>query len=770
MNQKTYKDLEIDKILDKIANYSFSIYGKQYIKNNFEYIANIEKLEEEYNVLNDYNDFSIKYGHFDLRGIPNIYLEIEKLDNNNYLSPIEYRKISEFLAQSINLINENKNYLKDFPNIERIVYSIPDTNDLIKLIDKSIDRDGEIKDSASDNLRHLRRKIDNTKKSLYSTLKKIISKYKKYISLDQPTLKNNRYCIVIRSEHKNKINGTVIAYSDTGVSVYIEPYEVGKLNSELNDLIASEKAEIARILGKIFLETSKNLYNIKKNIKIIEYIDGLISKIRYAKENSYIFLKPSKNEKVLLLDGIRHPLIEKEKVVPVNLKLPDNKLGMIITGPNTGGKTVVLKSIGISVAFSHAVLPIPAFNAKIPYYEKIFSDIGDEQSIEQTLSTFSAHLKNVKFILDNVNEKTLVLIDELGTGTDPIEGSALALAIIQKLIEIKSTFFITSHLSAVKTFSIENEFLISASMGFDKDSLSPTYKLLVGVPGASHALDIAEKLGLPKDILLKANNFLSKEQVYDEKILENLTQIYEELEREKEAHKEKRKEVITLKKDLEEKINILKKKEIEKLDKEIKKYNDYLKELKKEIDNYINILKKEKDVEKIRKLGKKVENKKSELQTLKIQKKSNKNKNIKKGDVVSISGEKAKIIKISGDKIFVKFLDKPFELEVSIDDIKIDKKIEEINTRKYDNIPVVKKVKNEIDIRGMTVEEALPEVEKFISDLLASNLDGGYIIHGKGTGKLALGIWAYLRSNRRIKSFRLGNDNEGGTGVTFVEV
>ncbi|KAF2955325.1 endonuclease MutS2 [Marinitoga sp. 38H-ov] len=770
MNQKTYKDLEIDKILDKIANYSMSIYGKQYIRNNFEYITNFDKLEEEYNILIDYNNFSTKYGDIDLRGIPNIYLEIEKLENKNYLSPIEYRRISDFLSQAINLINENRNNLKEFSYIEKIFYSIPNTIDLIRLIDKSIDKDGEVKDSASDNLRQIRRKIENTKKALYTSLKRIISKYHKYVSLDQPTLKNNRYCIVVRAEHKNKINGIIIAYSDTGVSVYIEPYEIGKLNSELNDLIASEKAEIARILGKIFLEISKNLYNIKKSIKIIEYIDGLNAKIRYAKENNYIFSKPSKFEKVLLLDGVRHPLIEKEKVIPVNVKLPDNKFGMIITGPNTGGKTVVLKSVGISVLFSHAVLPIPSFNAKIPFFEKIFTDIGDEQSIEQTLSTFSSHLKNLKFILDNIDDKTLVLIDELGTGTDPIEGSALAIAIIQKLIEVKSIFFITSHLSAVKTFSIENDFLVSASMGFDKETLSPTYKLLVGVPGASHALDIAEKLGLPKDILLKANNFLSKEQVYDEKILENLTQIYEELEKEKKEHERKHKEVISLKQDLEEKLKILKKKEIEKIDKEIKKYNDYLRDLKNEIDTYINILKTEKDISKIRELNKKVESKKNELKKFKVQKKVEENKNIRPGDIVSISGEKAKIIKVNGDKIFVKFLDKPFELEVSINDIKIEKKIkEDKNIKKY-NIPIVKKIKNEIDIRGMTVEEAIPEVEMFISDLIASNLDGGYIIHGKGTGKLALGIWNYLRNNKKIKSFRLGNDNEGGTGVTFVEV
>lgn len=770
MNQKTYKDFEIHKILDLIAKHAYSEYGKNYIINKFEYINDYELLKNEYKTLEEYVNFVLKNGDFDIRGIPSIYNEINKIGNNIYLSPIEYKKISDFLSQSMSLLKENSSLLKNYPNLEKIIYSIPDTSNLINLIEKSIDKDGNIKDTASDTLRQLRRKIENTKKNLYSSLKRVISKFHKYISLDQPTLKNNRYCIVVRSEHKNKINGNIISYSDTGVSVYIEPYEVGKLNSELSDLLASEKAEISRILGKIFLETNKNLYYIKKNIKIIEYIDGLNAKNKYAKKNNYIFSLPSIKEKDIYLDGIRHPLIEKEKVVSVNIKLPKDKYGMIITGPNTGGKTVALKSIGISVIFSHALLPIPAYNAKIPFFEKVFSDIGDEQSIEQTLSTFSAHLKNIKNILDNSNENSLILIDELGTGTDPIEGSALALAIIEKLIKLKAKFFITSHLSAVKTFSIENEQLLSASMGFNKETLSPTYRLLIGVPGASHAIDIAEKLGLPKDVLISANNYLSKEQIFDEKIIQNLTQIYEELEKEREEHRIKHKEVAILKQDLEKKLEKVKKKEIEALDSEIKKYKDYLRELKKDIDQYINILKKEKDINKIRNLSKKVETKKNEIDKIKMQKSKNKIADLKVGDIVNIAGEKAKIKKIKGSKILVKFIDKSLELTVSMDDIDFKKDEIKKDIKTSNKFPIVKDVKNEIDIRGLTVEEALPEIDKFISDLLAANLNGGYIIHGKGTGKLALGIWNYLRKNKRIKSFRLGNDKEGGTGVTFVEV
>ncbi|GAB6189290.1 endonuclease MutS2 [Marinitoga arctica] len=770
MNQKTYKNLEIYKILNLITKYAYSEYGKRYIINNFNYITDYDILKKEYTILEEYIDFVIKNGNFDLRGIPIIYNEINKINNNVYLSPIEYKKISDFLSQVSNFFTEYSPLLKNYPNLEKTIYSIPDTSNLINLIEKSIDKDGNIKDSASDILRQIRRKIETIKKNLNSSLKRIISKYHRYVSLEQPTLKNNRYCIVVRSEHKNKINGTIISYSDTGVSVYIEPYETGKLNSELSDLIASEKAEISRILGKIFLESSKNLYNIKKTIKIIEYIDGLNAKNRYAKENNYVFSIPSLKDKNLYLDGVRHPLIEKDKVVSVTLKLPENKYGMIITGPNTGGKTVALKSVGLSVIFSHSAFPIPAHNAKIPFFEKVYTDIGDEQSIEQTLSTFSAHLKNIKEILDNTNEKSLILIDELGTGTDPIEGSALALAIIEKLIKLKTKFFVTSHLSAVKAFSIENNYLLSASMGFDKESLSPTYRLLIGVPGASHAIDIAEKLSLPEDVLISANNFLSKEQIFDEKIIQNLTQIYEDLEKEKEKHRIKHKEVVLLKQDLEEKLEKLKKKEIDHLDSEIKKYKEYLKDLKKEIDHYINILKNEKDINKIRNLSKKVENKKYEIDNIKIKKSKNIKQNLSVGDIVNISGEKAKIVKIKEDNILVKFIDKPFELSVSINDINFKKEKKKKSNIKNHSIPIIKNIKNEIDIRGLTVDEALPEIDKFISDLLASNLNSGYIIHGKGTGKLALGIWNYLRKNKRIKSFRLGNDKEGGTGVTFVEV
>ncbi|KLO21131.1 hypothetical protein X275_10715 [Marinitoga sp. 1197] len=769
MNQKTYNDLEINKILEKISRYSFSNYGKKYILEKFEYIKDYKLLEKEYMILKEYQEFILKCGEFDLRGIPAIYLEMEKIENNIYLTPVEYKKISNFLSQILSVRDENKKLLKTHNELDKIFNSIPDTNKVIKLVDKSIDEDGNVKDTASDRLRQLRKKIDIIKKNLSATLKRTISKYHKYVSLEQPTLKNNKYCIVVRSEYKNKIGGTIIAYSDTGVSVYIEPYEIGKLNSELQDLIALEKSEISRILGNIFLEITKNIYSINKTIEIVEYIDGLTAKIRYAKEYNYVFSLPDYKNNTIVLDGIRHPLIKKDEVVPVNLKLSKDKCGMIITGPNTGGKTVVLKSIGISVIFSHAVFPIPAYNAKIPYFNNVYTDIGDEQSIEQTLSTFSAHLKNIKYILDNSDENSLILIDELGTGTDPIEGSALALAIIEKLIELKSTFFITSHLSAVKIFSIENENLMSASMGFDKENLMPTYKLLVGVPGASHAIDIAERLGLPNDVLLKANNFLSKEQVFDDKIIENLTQIYEELEKEKEKHELKHKEVIELKQNLEEKMEILKKKEIEKIDEDIKKYKNYLRELKKEIDYYISILKKEKNINQLRELGKTVENKKREIEKIKINDKKRKETNIQIGDIVNISGEKAKVIKIKGDKIIIKFFDKPFELSVSMDEINIEK--DEIKKeKKIEKAYIVHNKKNEIDIRGMTVEEAIPEIEKFISDMILSNSNNGYIIHGKGTGKLAMGIWNFLRKNKKIKSFRLGNDKEGGTGVTYIEI
>ncbi|AEX84687.1 MutS2 family protein [Marinitoga piezophila KA3] len=773
MNSKTYKDLEIDKILNLISSKASSRYGKRYILEEFEYFQDYEKIEEEYKIIDEINNYIYEYGEFDIRGIPIIYDEIKKVENGTYLDPIEYKRIADFLSQTQNLYKENRKNLIKYTHLQDLIFSIPETDNFIDIVYKAIDEDGNVKDSASDLLRRIRKRIENNKKSISVTLRRIIGKYQKYVSIQQPTVKNNRYCIVIRSEYKNKINGSIIAYSDRGVSVYIEPYEVGKLNAELSDLFAQEKAEISRILGEIYLKLVKILPKVKKTISIVEYIDSLQARIKYAKENRYVFSKPEKNKKYIYLSDIRHPLIEKEKVVPVTLKLPKDKSGMIITGPNTGGKTVVLKSVGISVVFSHAVYPVPAEMANIPYITNIFTDIGDEQSIEQTLSTFSSHLKNIKNILDNAHEKTLVLIDELGTGTDPIEGSALAIAIIEKLLELNSTFFITSHLSAVKMYSIENERLLSASMGFDKNTLSPTYRLLIGVPGASHAIDIAERLGLPHDVLVKANNFLSKEQVYDEKIIENLSQIYEELEKEKELHKQKHKEVIQLQRNLEEQLEIIKKRELEKIDEEIKEYKEYLKNLKKDVENYISILKNEKNIDKIKDLNKKIEKKKRELEKTKIKNNNKKNENnINIGDVVLIGGEKAKVIKILKDKIQVKFIEKPFELTVSPDEIKLEKSKDEKNKNQKNSmhIPVLKPIKNEIDIRGYTVEDAIPEIEKFISDLIASNMKGGYIIHGKGTGKLAMGIWAYLRKNRRIKSFRLGNDNEGGTGVTYVEV
>ncbi|WP_103077562.1 endonuclease MutS2 [Petrotoga mexicana] len=777
MLEKTYKDLEIEKILNLISTYTHTDYGKAYFFKNVKMYKDLTELDREVNISRVFFDMAIKGTLKDLYGLSYIPSIMEKISNKESVEGREFRKIGEFLEEGY-AIHKYYSGINDL-----LTDKLSDYKPLLELKDhifKVFTPEGEIKDNASIELKRIRNGIDTVKRQLNIEFNKIKSKYIKYLSLDQPVERNGRLCIALKSENRNVIKGITVGRSDSGATLFVEPDTIIELNEKLTDLFSQEKNEINRILSNLTFELQKNKFKIEKNIEIIEYIDGNIAKARYAKDMNAVFTQPHTTKKILLKE-LKHPLIPKEKIVPIDVELDRN--GMIITGPNTGGKTVSLKSIGLAFFMAHSGLPVLALKAEVPFIEEIYTDIGDQQDISQNLSTFSAHLLNLKNILENVNEKSLVLIDELGTGTDPIEGAALSKAILKYLLMKGSIIFATSHLSEIKTFSLEEEKLLAASMSFDIETLKPTYKLMVGVPGASHAIEIAERLGIDPQIVEESKINLNEEFSQSEKILSRLTSIHNEYEESLERIKKKEKEIDKMKKEYEEKLQKLKKKEIESLEPELYQLKEQIKNMRNQIQTILKEIKQKKDQIDSQEISKKLkesENMASQLEemrkTLSQNQKGRKieKSKIKVGMKVKTSNNiEGTVKRVTNSKITVQIDGSPIEITYNPTEIEpvinTDKEKNE-EKRIYVKIDQKKSVKSELDIRGYSVNEAIPEIEKFISDLISSGIKEGRIIHGKGTGKLAMGIWDYLRKSSLIKDFKIARSEEGGTGATVIEV
>jgi len=769
--------LEIEKILNLISSYSHTNYGKNYFLKNIKMYKDLKELDREVNISRVFFDMAIKGTLKDLYGLSYIGQIMEKIGNKEGIEGKEFISIGKFLEDGY----EIHKYYSGINDL--LADKLSDYKPLLDLKDqifKVFTSEGEIKDNASVELKRIRNGIDTVKRQLNVEFNKIKNKYNKYLSLDQPVERNGRLCIALKSENRNVIKGITVGRSDSGATLFVEPENIIELNEELSDLFSQEKNEINRILSNLTFELQKNKFKIEKDIELIEYIDANIAKARYAKDMNGVFTLPDSTKKIHLKE-LKHPLIPKENIVPIDVEL--DKRGMIITGPNTGGKTVSLKSIGLAFFMAHSALPVLALNAKIPFIEKIYTDMGDQQDISQNLSTFSAHLLNLKSILENVKEKSVVLIDELGTGTDPIEGAALSKAILKYLLMKGPIIFATSHLSEIKTFSLEEEKLLAASMSFDLETLKPTYKLMIGVPGASHAIEIAERLGIDPQIIEESRRNLNEEFSQNEKILSRLTSIHKEYEESREKIKKEEEEIGKMKKEYEEKLRKLKAKEIGSLDPELYQLKEQIKNLRNQIQTMLKEIKQRKeqiDSQEIIKELKDVENRASQLEEIKktlSQKQKGRtiqSSKIKVGMKVKTSNNIEGTVKmVTNSKVTVQIDGSPIEITYSPTEIEPiintdkDKSQENRISVKIDS---KKRMNPELDIRGYSVNEAIPEIEKFISDLISSGMKEGRIIHGKGTGKLAMGIWDYLRKSSLIKDFKIARSEEGGTGATVIEV
>ena len=657
---------------------------------------------------------------------------------------------------------------------------------LEKQLENAISEKGELKDSASTKLGGLRNGIAIAKSRVKEKLDSILhsAEYQKYFQEQLVTMRGDRYVIPIKQEYQFNFPGVVHDQSGSGATLFIEPMAVVNLNNDIKKYLAQEKEEIERILRQLSGAVGAEANELAASLGIFTDLDVICAKAYLAQEQKAVRPMMLVNGYIDIHQG-RHPLLKQEEVVPLDIKLGEKFNTLLITGPNTGGKTVALKTVGLFALMSQAGLFVPAKLTKLPVFRAIFADIGDEQSIEQSLSTFSGHLRNIVEILNEVREKDLVLIDEICAGTDPNEGAALAMSILDHLHKKDVFTIITTHYSELKTFAYEHVGMENASVEFDPVSLRPTYRLLMGVPGSSNAFYISKRLGLSQEILDKAGQMLTQEHLHMEDVLQNLEgerRQYEQQNKEIEAiriESEKiKQELLRKKTDLDKRRNEMLRKAREEADEVYRKSRREAEEIMKEL----RAMKKEFDVEKMNNLAD--EARKKLASTFDFSKapapegKQLSRENARSGQVVYLSSlaQNGTIVEVSGNNVLVQIgsmkTTVPIKKCLLLSEPKKEAPSEVPKTRKgYAHDLFVNKnetVPAEIDVRGMTVEEAIPIIDKVIDDSILAGAERVRIIHGKGTGMLRIGLTGYLSGHRSVKRIEAAALNEGGSGATIV--
>lgn len=787
MDDKTLKVLEYDKIINMLSKYAVSNKGKNMCI-ELKPSNNIHEVSDNLNETREAMDVVLKWGNLPLEGIRDVTDTIRRCRMGFVLTPKELLNISDILRCARNL----KTFMKDGSKKETfpIIYDIIDSLFVIKSIEDSINNaiagEDEINDRASQKLFSIRKAIREKNSKTREKLQSIIQTYSKYLQDPIVTIRGDRYVIPVKAEYKGNVPGLVHDQSSSGSTLFIEPMVIVEMNNEIKELMLKEKAEIERILSELTEMVMKYVDDIEYDNENIAYIDFLMAKAKFGLDlNGSI---PDVNDSGLInIKSARHPLIDKEKVVPIDIRLGDTFKALIITGPNTGGKTVTLKTAGLLTLMGMAGLAIPARDgSQISVFKKIFADIGDEQSIEQSLSTFSSHLKNIVDILKNVDNKSLVLVDELGAGTDPTEGAALAMAILERFYEAGSRIIATTHYSEIKVFAMEKEGFENASVEFDVETLRPTYRLLIGIPGKSNAFEISKRLGLEVNVIDRARSFVSKDSVKFEDVIQSLQSKTLLLQRELDEVQGLKKEVEMLKKELSEKKYKIESQRDNLIRKAQEEAKEIIRQAKIETDSMIkeinNIRIKAQELASIKEaedIRKKLKQKLDEME--KAEEVVDEREGMIPVDNVKV-GDEVFVTTISQKGEVISLADSKGEVTVQIGVMKINvplnKLLKVLNKKKESKKAGTTKlishkvynVATSIDLRGQTLDEALYNLDKYLDDAFLAGLESVRIIHGKGTGVLREGIQSSLKKHHYVKSIRIGDLNEGGSGVTVVEL
>ena len=795
MNTNHLEKLEYNKILEKLSNNCTTKYGKNLANKllpsneKSKVISLLQKTLEAIN-LSTRNSFPSFYDASDIT-IPLKQLEsMQSLNTKSLLNLANILKNAEELKSYF-----DKDFITSdsFPILSNLFNMLYSNNSISSKIFSCILEENIIDDRASKELYSIRNKKKNLEQDIRSKLNNMIhsSSYSKYIQEPIITIRNERFVIPVKEEYRSSIKGLIHDVSNAGSTVFIEPLSVFEMNNEIHELVNSENIEIEKILSELSQLFVPIISHLKDNIDIIGKLDFIFAKAKFAKSINAIIPKVS-NKKEITLKNARHPLINKETVVPITLSLGTDFSTLLITGPNTGGKTVTLKTVGLLTCMACSGLAIPCDeNSSIYVFDNIYTDIGDDQDISSSLSTFSSHMTNIVDILKNFTSESLILLDELGSGTDPIEGANLAISILEHIKNVGALIICTTHYPELKKYALVTDGFENASVEFDVSTLSPTYRLLVGIPGKSNAFEISKKLGLDNKIIENAKSRLSSKEIAFEDLLKNIYDDKALIEKEKEDITKELNQAKLLRKSLERDNTSLKQKESELINTAKIKARNILLDAKEEANEIIkemNNLAKENQLNNNSKLSNLRNTLNSKIKDIKIydenEDNNSSNTNLKPEDIYLNMNVFVKTLKQPG--IVVSNVSKSNEVRVQIGSIKTNvniknlEKLDNSNTNtkddstsssySYANISKTMNAKSEINVIGYNVDEAIFVIDKFLDDCYLAKLQTVRIIHGKGTGKLRNGIHNFLKTNPHVKSFRLGSFGEGEMGVTVVEL
>ena len=789
MLKKYLEKLEFNKIIETLTKYAKTYIGKNYCS-NLQPSSDKNKILKALNETDEAVILKYKKGNIPLYEISDeIEICLKKLASNNILSISGILSLGRILRLSDDLKNyffaDDSINLDNFNNLYNYFDNLYVNKDIENKIFSSIIDEFTIDDHASSNLFNIRSSKRKLEQEIKSKLNVFISSstYSKYLQEPVVTIRNDRYVIPVKEEYKSNIKGFIHDMSNSGATVFIEPIAVFDLNSKISNLNVEENIEIEKILTYFTSLLYEILEQLTNNIRIIGKLDFIFAKANYS--ISIDATRPILNDnKQINLIKARHPLISKNAVVPIDVNLGISFKTLVITGPNTGGKTVTLKTIGLIILMAMSGLNIPAKeNSSIFIFDNVFADIGDEQSIQESLSTFSSHMLNIIEILKDSTSNSLVLLDELGSGTDPIEGSSLAISELEYLYNQGTLTVATTHYPEIKNYALLNEDFENASVEFNIDTLSPTYKLLIGVPGKSNAFAISKKLGLPENILKRASEFINSDTVHIEDLLKSIYDNKRKIESEKDEIEEKLNEITKLRDSLSNDYSDVqnKKKEIienakieareilysakddaTNIIRQIKKYSNNSQSIK-DLDNLRNELNDHIKSISFSNSSKSENSTNININDLKIGMDIYVGKFMNNGTLLSLPNKDNEVqVQIGSLKSFVPVSD------ISI--IKTKKSKDINNTKSYAKLSKAKNISAEINVIGQTVDEAIFVIDKYLDDCSLAKLESVRIVHGKGTGKLRAGIHNFLKTNPHVKSFRLGTFGEGEMGVTIVEL
>lgn len=795
MEKKALHILEFDKILNKMAEYTGNDAVKQRILDLMP-ASSLGEAEAMQQQTSEAVKLILRYGEPQNMTVPHVVPSLRRCAMGAVLSPKELLDIARVLS----IARGVKRYLgsadaEEFPVLGALEQSLTAVKQLEEQLYMCILSEEEIADGASGELSSIRRKMRNMQGKIKDMLDAMIrsSRYQKYLQDPIVTMRGDRYVIPVRAEYRAEVPGVVHDTSSSGATLFVEPMSVVNANNEIRDLRAKEQAEIERILAALSAEVSEYQGEIEADYETLCELDFIFCKGKLSADMGAS--EPLLNDKGrIYLKKARHPLIARRSVVANDIYLGGDFDTLVITGPNTGGKTVTLKTLGLFCLMAAAGLHIPANdNSSVAVFDSIWADIGDEQSIEQSLSTFSSHMKNIVNIVNKAGKNSLVLFDELGAGTDPVEGAALAVSILEFLRLAGANTAATTHYSELKLYALSTPGVCNASCEFDVGTLQPTYKLLIGVPGKSNAFAISQRLGLDERIIERARSLMSEDNVRFEDLITDLHESKRVAEDEAKKAQRLRQEADALKEKIEEQKQTLEQRRQKLLDEARREAKRIILDAKDESAKVIKELNELKKNVQNENVGKTIEEARAKLRAKEsgidesfsgvIRPKAQQNapKSVKVGDSVEIVslGQSGEVLKPQDADGNVLVQAGAMKIKVKLADLRLVPKAKKEQPQKGKKkdarsfVGYVSKkadVKTEIDLRGMTLEEALLDADRFLDDAYMAGLNQVSIIHGKGTGVLRAGIADMLRRHRLVKSFRLGRYGEGETGVTIVEL